>query len=169
MAYETDRPAATVYQTIVELLPQVRALLVRAYKNPPPYEERISNWNSANDILLRARRLRESKGLPFWDAVVLEIIAEGSIEDWLLDGLLLHQDPVDGALEISREEVQTNGIVAAVETARIPYPWAVLSEVVCVDGVRRHFPMLDFRCGISRPNLRSVEAIAGRLLTCRGR
>ena len=164
--YETDQPAAAVYEALVDLLPDVQALLVRSYKNPPPYEERVTNRTSPDDILLQARKLRSAKGLPFWDAIVLEVIAEGSIEDWLLEGLLFHQEPIGKPLEISRGEVQADGIVTAVAKAQVPYPWALLSEVVCADGMQTHFPMLDFRCEISPSNLKSVEAIARRLLSC---
>ena len=164
--HETNEPCAAVYEAIVDLLPDVRALLVRAYKNPPPYEERVRGRSRTNDVLLRARNLRMSKGLPFWDAIVLEMIAEGSIDDRLLDGLLFHQEPIDDLLEVSRDEIEAEGILKAVERAHIPYPWAVLSEVVCVDGTRKHFPMMDFRCELSHSSLQSVKAIAIRLLSC---
>jgi hypothetical protein len=164
--YEIDQPAVAVYESIVDLLPEVRALLVREYKKPPPYEERVRGQTAANDLLLRARNLRRSKGLPFWDAIVLEVIAEGSIDDWLLEGLLFHQEPIGNALEISRDNIKTDGIVTLVERARVSYPWALLSEVICANGMRKHLPMLDFRCEISHLNLQSVTTIAHRLLSC---
>ena len=98
--------------------------------------------------------------------MVLEMMAEGSIEDWFLEGLLFHQAPVGDPLEIPREKIQTDGIIAAVECSKVPYPWALLSEVLCTGGVRMHLPMLDFRCEISPYNLKSIEAIARRLLSC---
>lgn len=162
--YSTNRSAVAAYEALVNLAPGLSTLFVRPYKIPPQYEQRVAAAKSATGTLTRARQLRVDVGLPFWDAVVLDILSRGHMEDWLVDGLLFHQEPVGAPLAISRKEIQTEGILKAVERAGVPYPWAVLSEVAYDHGGRKHIPMLDFRCEISPSNLRSVENIATRLM-----
>jgi len=164
--YRIDKSAEAAYQALVRLLPQITSIFVTPYQFAPDYETRLKGSTRAKKILQRARYRRNKYGLPFWDAVILEAMTTGPIEDPVLDGALYHQSLREVLLEVSSGDVLGPGIVATVEKARIPYPWAVLSKVLTNDGAEHHVSMLDFRCSISESNLVSLQRAAERLLDC---
>lgn len=164
--YPIDKPAESAYRALVRQLPQVTSLFVVPYRSAPDYERRIIGSSRVDEILHRSRNRRAEQGTPFWDAVILEAMAIGPIEEIILDGALYHQSLGETLLEVSRRDVLGSGIVAIVERAGIPYPWAVLSKVRTEGGGENHLPMLDFRCSISEVNLMSLQRVAGRLLDC---
>lgn len=164
--YRLDKSAESAYQALVRQLPQVTSLFVVPYRSAPDYENRIVGSARADEIMQRSRNRRAEQGTPFWDAVILEAMAIGPIEEIILDGALYHQSLGETLLEVSRKDVLGPGIVAIVEKAGIPYPWAVLSRVCTEGGAENHLPMLDFRCLISGENLMSLQRVAGRLLDC---
>lgn len=164
--YRIDKSAEAAYQALVRLLHHVSSIFVAPYQFAPDYEIRLKGSVRAKKILQRARYRRNKYGLPFWDAIILEAMTTGPIEDPVLDGALYHQSLRETLLEVSRSDVLGLGIAATVEKARIPYPWAVLSRVLTDDGAEHHVPMLDFRCSISDANLVSLQRVAKRLLDC---
>lgn len=164
--YRIDKSAEAAYQALVRLLHHVSSIFVAPYQFAPDYEIRLKGSVRAEKILQRARNRRTKYGIPFWDAVILEGMTTGPIDESILDGALYHQSTGETLLEVSRNDVLGIGIVATVEKAGIPYPWAVLSRVRADDGTEYHFPMLDFRCPISEANLMSLQRVAERLLDC---
>ncbi len=162
--YRINKPAESAYQALVRQLPQVTSLFVVPYRSAPDYENRITGSARADEVLQRSRNRRAEQGIPFWDAVILEAMAIGPIEEIILDGALYHQGLGETLLEVSRKDVLGPGIVAIAEKAEIQYPWAVLSRVRTEGGAENHLPMLDFRCSISEVNLVSLQRVAGRLL-----
>ena len=164
--YRLYKPAESAYQALVRQLPQVTSLFVTPYRNAPDYENRMKGSVRADEILQRSRNRRAEQGTPFWDAVILEAMATGPIDEIILDGALYHQSLGKTLLEVSRRDVLGPGIVAIVEKAGIPYPWAMLSRVRAEGGAENHLPMLDFRCSISEVNLVSLQRVAERLLDC---
>ena len=164
--YQIKKSAESMYQALVRQLPEVQSLFVTQYKIPPKYEDRVTMGTQTKQLLAQALNLRNKIGMPFWDAVITKAMAIGPINETILDGALYHQHIDKNVHEIPRSDVLSTGIVASVENTDIMYPWAVLSEVRTKHGKKCHFPMLDFRCEVSEPNLISLQRVAHRLLKC---
>ena len=164
--YRVDKSAEAAYRALVRQLPQLRSTFVTPYQLAPDYKSRLKEAPETERIFQQARDLRARHGIPFWDAVILEAMAAGPIEEFILEGVVYHQNMGGSLLEVPRSDVLGPGIAASVEKAGIPYPWAVLSRVRVEGGEDYHFPMLDIRCSISEANLVSLERLADRLFDC---
>ena len=164
--YKVDKSAEAAYKALVRQLPQIKSLFVMPYRLAPDYMSRLKESPGAERIFEQARSLRAKHGIPFWDAVILEAMTAGPIEEFILEGALYHQSMSGPLLEVSRSDVLGPGIAATVEKAGVPYPWAVLSRACTEGGGDYHFPMLDIRCSISDANLTSLERVADRLFDC---
>jgi hypothetical protein len=130
----------------------------------PPLQARRDLTPSERIVFERALKYRQSTGLAFWDAVLLELCAVPEAIG-LLDEAMIHvtfhgrerslpwASAIAEGLERACAEYSTSGEASL----------TFLSEVRCRDGSRRHVPMIDFHAACSAPNQRVVTAVAERL------
>src|SRR6266404_2719923 len=154
--------------------PRAIAVLLSSFKDveevyvaelrPLPLLQARRDLKPAERIVFeRALKNRQSTGLAFWDAVLLEL--PGAPEAiGLLDEAMMHvtfrgserslqwASAIAGGLERACGEFSTAGEASLI----------FLSEMRCRDGSRRHVPMIDFHAACSAPNQRVVTAVAER-------
>jgi hypothetical protein len=130
----------------------------------PPLQARRDLKPAERIVFERALKYRQSTGLAFWDAVLLELCVVPEAIG-LLDEAMMHvsfhgrerslpwASAIAEGLERACAEFSTTGEASL----------TFLSEVRCRDGSRRHVPMIDFHAACSAPNQRVVMAVAERL------
>lgn len=155
--------------------PRALSLLLSSFKDveeiylaelrPLPALQTRRNLKQSERIAVeRALRCRQTTGLSFWDAVLLEL---SSVPEalGLLDEAMLHvtfrgcerslawAPAVAGGLEQACAEFSTAGEASLV----------FLSQMRCRDGSSRHLPMVDFHSASSAVNQQVVKGVVERL------
>ena len=138
---------------------------------PLPHLQTRRNLTPAErTVFERGLKCRQSTGLDFWDAVLLQL---PSVPDaiGLLDEAMMHvtfrgrerylswTSAVDGGLERACAEFSPKGEASL----------TFLSEVRCHDGTRRHIPMIDFHAASSAPQPAYSHRYRGKVVSWRRR
>jgi hypothetical protein len=130
----------------------------------PPLQARRELKPAEQIVFERALKHRQSIGLPFWDAVLLELAAMPDAMG-LLDEVMVHVTFKGKERSLPWTSAIADGLERACAefSATGEASLTFLSEMLCHDGSRRHLPMIDFHAFSSAPNERVVAAVAEKL------
>jgi hypothetical protein len=155
--------------------PRALALLLSSFKDVeevylaelrpvPPLQARRDPTPAERIVVERALKYRQSTGLAFWDAVLLELCVVPEAMG-LLDEAMIHvtfhgrERSVPWASAIADGLERACAEFSTTSEANLNF----LSEMQCRDGSKRHVPMIDFHAACSATNQRVVSAVAERL------
>jgi len=139
-------PVSEVVERLTSSLPAGSALTFRHINAPPRVQRRVAGAEKSEDLIRRARSIRQEEGTPFWHALFLlgEDDADGVPID-IVKSALFHQDPAnDVSRTLQIDDSLQSSLAAWVGTISGRDAIALDSEVLLADGSSRFIPMIDF-------------------------
>ena len=148
---------------LIGSLPQIsKVKLIRPPESQPIQTERTMSAEERS-LIERAIECRTDLGLPFWDALFLQLSRTSIDASSILKRATQHNaHDVDATTWFAHEctEERLRAMIAALPKGRV---LAICSEVLIGDGQRRHIPMLDFHCPANKQNDSLVKRIVSEL------
>jgi hypothetical protein len=154
--------ASVAYRHLVEALPEISAVKLVSYTDPPSLQDRLALTPVQAAVVTRARALKREHAIPFWDGLFRTLADSSAQSRELLLAATFHQAFASGPIVVSRDAVRA-GMIEAMVVEAAPKQMGFLSEVVLNDQKTAHVPMLDFQHPCSPANLPLVTDVA-RLL-----
>ncbi|HEY6925697.1 MAG TPA: hypothetical protein VI653_19610 [Steroidobacteraceae bacterium] len=162
MTLPTGAPACVAYRHLVEALPEIGAVKLVSYTDPPPLQDRLALTPEQAMVVARARALKSEHAIPFWDGLFRTLADSPTQSRELLSAATFHQTFESEPILVSRDAVRA-GAIEAMIIELAPKQIGFLSEVVLHDHRIAHVPMLDFQQPCSPASLPLVTDVA-RLL-----
>ncbi|HJY08726.1 MAG TPA: hypothetical protein VJ323_20575 [Bryobacteraceae bacterium] len=150
-------------ERVLQLNDNIASLSLARFALLPPGDQRATLDDASKNAVLRARELRTSLKLPFWDAAMLMTVNGSGKTPGLFAAAAFHNKPLRPLISIARSDLSSAPLSDVPQDEIL----AVLSKVQMQDGTSRHIPMLDFHA----PTSDVSEAIVCELLQflgCRG-
>jgi hypothetical protein len=162
MSSSIGAAASVAYRNLVEALPEINAIKLISYADPPSLQDRLTLTPAQAKVVARAQVLKREHALPFWDGLFRALEDSPVQSRELLSAATFHQAFAADPIVVSRDAVLA-GVIEATVVGAAPKQIGFLSEVVLNDQRRAHVPMLDFQQPSSPANLSLVTDVA-RLL-----
>jgi hypothetical protein len=156
-------PTAEILTSLVSENETISALFIFAYRHPPLLQQRVTLTADENAIIEKAKALRCSSQLPFWEALMLSCFGEARDFTRLLREATFHQSPADSLHRISREEVLAGRLAELVDDQPAGYHLSFSSRIELVGEGVKQLPLLDFHCPESTENDRLVSDVCYQL------
>ena len=144
---------------IGELLGRERVAVLRYFEAAArlPIQSALALASPERRLVSKALRVRDRQGVPFWEALLLQMMREGGTER-LLSQAALHVSHRPRLLRLLPGEAASTALWRVVN-ARSANKMVVLSSCVTLpNGHIRYVPMMDFRIPASRASRRLVLA-----------
>lgn len=129
------------------------------YRPAPGLDERLAKGEDATlEVRETAENLRQSYGIPFWDAILAICMKRGNMPDHYVDLAILHDHAPDEktkTIEVNR--LSEISVESMINDLQADTALAFSSKVKLRDGRSAHIPLLDFRCAPSATNSRIVR------------
>lgn len=144
-------------QSVLEVLyqlgqihPSIKTFQLALLDVAPPLEQRAALLAVDQSIADRARELRDTLRLPFWDGVMLTAANTNSLPSGLLNAAAFHQSLVGKIQRVDKESATFSLLSKIADAAQVQGRLLVfVSEIEMVDGSAQHIPMLDFHSAFS--------------------
>ncbi|MFA5784761.1 MAG: hypothetical protein WC962_07760 [Phycisphaerae bacterium] len=159
------KDALEAYITIILDNPNISSIFLAEFSQPPLLRERTGITCEEEEIVTKALSIRESYGIPFWDALMVSCFYRSPVPNKLLDAAMYHQDTFGCTKEYSRDEIAKGDVQKTAKTLDNGRILAITSEVKLKNGSIYHIPMLDFHCPISSENLQLITGVLSRLVS----
>ena len=101
-------PTAEILTWLVSENETISAIFVFAYRHPTLLQQRLALTADENAIIEKAKALRSSSRLPFWEALMLSCFSESRDFTRLVQEASFHQSHSDSLVRISRDEVRND-------------------------------------------------------------
>ena len=150
---------AAVLEELMAVHPKIQSLVVYEQETPPLIDGRATLSSEEQEVVRRGLRLGGEIGLPFWDSVLLSCFSQAVPVRGLLAAASYHNPTRRTTTELKRAAVNEKEIRRVARSASTNKIMMVSSLVACSGHMRRHIPMLDFRCPESKENLGLVKAV----------
>jgi hypothetical protein len=109
--------------------------------------------------------LRDTNGIPFWDALLATSMQQRIISKRFIESALAHDAaPDEQEILLASEGITAERILDIISKLPAGYGLAACSRATLTSSRAAHIPMLDFRCPCSEENARAIE----RMLTLAG-
>lgn len=151
--------ASVAYRYLVEALPEISAVKLVSYADPPSLQDRLALTPEQAVVVARARALKREHAIPFWDGLLSAIADSLGPSRELLSAATFHQSFAAEPIIVSRDAVRA-GVIEATVFDAAPKQIGFLSEVVLNDERLAHVPMLDFQRPCSPASLPLVTDVA---------
>jgi hypothetical protein len=162
IALGIDAPHAL--SILLSSLPDVEEVYLAELRPLPPLQTRRSLTPAEQMVVGRALKSRESTGLAFWDAVLLEL---SRVPDaiGLLDEAMMHVTFRGNERRVSRSAVISGEMerMCAAFSSTSEASLVLISEMRRHDGSKSHLPMVDFHTAASDLNKPLVIDVVERL------
>lgn len=156
-------PTADILISLVSENETISAIFVFAYRHPPLLQQRVTLTADEKAIIEKAKALRGSSHLPFWEALMLSCFGEARDFTRLLQEATFHQSHADSLLRISREEVLASRLAELVDEQPAGYHLSFSSRIELMGEGTKQLPLLDFHCPESTENDRLVSDVCSQL------
>jgi hypothetical protein len=156
-------PTAEILTSLVSENQTISAIFVFAYRHPPLLQQRVTLTADENAIIEKAKALRCSSQLPFWEALMLSCFGETRDFTRLLQEAKFHQSHADSLLRISREDVLAGRLAELVDDQPAGNHLSFSSRIELVGEGTKQLPLLDFHCPESTSNDRLVSDVCSQL------
>jgi hypothetical protein len=154
---------AEILTSLVSENHTISAIFVFAYRHPPLLQQRVILTADENALIEKAKTLRCSTQLPFWEALMLSCFDETRDFTRLLQEAKFHQSHADSLLRISREEVLAGRLEELADDQAAGNHLSVSSKIELVKEGTKQLPLLDFHCPESISNDRLVSDVCSQL------
>lgn len=156
-------PTTDVLTLLISENHQVSAIFAFTYRHPPLLQQRLALTVDEQTIIAKAKALRETSRLPFWEALMLSCFGEHRDCTRFLEEAAFHQSPRDSLMRISRDEV-LSGRLAELSIEQLPGYHLSFSSRIEMNGHEvRNLPLLDFHCPENTENDRLVSEVCRQL------
>lgn len=148
------------FPALCSLRPDITGIRFDAYKPAPGLSERLDNVLTPREQGLRdaATALRDSNGIPFWDALLATSMQQGIISSQFIASALAHDAaPDERYVLLPSEEITAEKVLDLVANLPSGYGLAACSRVSLRSKQDAHIPMLDFRCPCSDENAQAIK------------
>lgn len=156
--------ASEAYTRIVADLPEISSTQVCGFDDPPALDHRLELTAEETALYDEAIEFRAQSGLPFWEALMLNLFSRKQETERLLKAALFHQTNRIRNVPFPRDSVSRGALKAIASSVSKPQVVAWISEMWLVDGSKKHLPMLDFHCPVSAENEKLATDAAKTLL-----
>lgn len=144
-------------QSVLEFLyqlgqinPSIKAFQLALLDVAPPLEQRAALMAEDQNIVDRARELRDTLRLPFWDGVMLTAANTNNLPGGLLNAATFHQSLVGKIRRVDKASATFSHLTEIADAAQAQGRLLVfVSEIEMADGSSLHIPMLDFHSAFS--------------------
>jgi hypothetical protein len=144
---------------LVGIHPEISALKLFRTEYLPSIQEELDLSELERLLIGRALQRREELGLPFWDAVFVELnLATGDVPAFL-KRVCRHNQQDARSIVISRDQCTQEylaGLAASLQPSEI---LAISSEVRLRSGLGLHIPMVDFHGAESEGMLNVIRRV----------
>jgi hypothetical protein len=155
------KTAAVAYRTLLLAQPDIRTFTVFRYVSPPRLQERITVTAPEQEVIERARLVREQTKFPFWEALFAACLQRGECSDALLRAAFFHHGP-GVATEHYRADLESGLLESITDENAVNI--GLGSRVTDGRGTVLHLNLLDFHCDISDANTRIASRVCRELM-----